>query len=207
MKQLLLIACLIGTPALADEWRCDAQHGVMYQSSRVVALPAEQNKPYCTVIGNPADPQYRQLCAWFDQNPSLADLKAKSHFHTLDSTSMMFRTRYAASVDQLPCVRIQKSDGTVLAQISGSNIPLTSDAMVNCLNATLRRGVQPSPYNIHLHYAVAPDKPDQPTPQPDKYVQPDVFDDSWPASRIWTLVIAGVVSVLAGVGWQWNREE
>jgi hypothetical protein len=199
MKQLLLIACLIGTPTFANEWRCDANGGCMYQSSRVVELPADQNKTYCTVIGNPTDPQYRQLCTWFDQNPSLAELKAKTHFHTLDSNSTIYKARYATTVDQLPCVRIQKANGETICQVSGSNIPLTSDAMVNCLNATLRRhNAEPQP-NLHFHYTVAPDEP-EPKPQPDVFTNSNAMQGKW-----WMLAIAGVASTFAGVAWQWKK--
>jgi len=201
----LLVACLLfaATPVIAQSnWTCDANGGCMYQSSRVVELPADQNKPYCTVIGDPTDPQYQQLCNWFDQNPELAELKTKTHFHTLDSTSAMFRSRYAATVDRLPVVRIQASDGTTLCQISGGNIPLSSEAMVNCINSTLRRrSVEP---NIHLHYQVPDEK--KPDVTPDK--QPDIFikGNSMFDIPVWAFVTLGIVSIVAGIGSEWVKE-
>lgn len=205
MKQILsvLLACVLCTSAIANEWQCTRDGGVMFQSNRVIALPQDQAKTYCSVFYDPRDAQQAQVVRWFDENSQLADLKRKTHFAAIPSTSTMFAARYAGTVNSLPCIRLQTANGDTLCQMSGNRIPLSAEATASCIETTLRRNVQPSPYNIHLHYAVTPDEPDQ--PQPDKYVQPDVFDNGWPASRIWTLVIAGATSVLVGVSWQWKK--
>ncbi len=204
MKQILL-ACMLLMPCTAlAQWKCDTQYGVMY-SARVPELPNDADRWYTTIIGDHSDPQVRQLVEWFNTNPDLRKLKATTHFHVLDVNSPMF-SRYARSTGDTPCVRIQLADGTTIYQCSNRNLPLSSEALANSIASTcLRRNVQPQT-NIHYHFTV-PDQsqPDQPNPQPDKYTEPDVFDNSWPASRIWTLVIAGVASALGGIAWQWKK--
>jgi hypothetical protein len=198
----VLLACLFITPALA-EWRVDATGGVAYQH-QVIELPQDQGKLYCTIFGG--DSQARELANWFDTCPELRQVKQATHFAVMSSNSTMFKSRYDATTGDLPCIRIQDASGNTIYQCSGRNLPLSPDALANSISTTClrRRNVdpQPSPYNIHLHYAVTPDvKPDVTPKQPDVYMQPD----EWPASHVWTLAIAGVASVLGGVAWQWKK--
>jgi hypothetical protein len=206
MKQLLL-ACLLfaATPAFADEWQC-SRDGVMYQSSRVIDLPQDQGKLFTTVIGQANDPQVQQMLRWFDQNPELNRIKQTSHFHFLSSESVMFKSRYDATTGDVPCLRIQQPDGTVIYQCSRRNLPLSPEALANSISTTcLRRNVQPEPQpNLHFHYTVAPAPDLEPEPTPD--IQPDVFTNSNAMQgKWWMLAIAGVASTFAGVAWQWKK--
>ena len=178
----------------------------MYQSNRVISLPQDQQKPYVTVFGDPHDEQFRQLVTWFDRHETLNDLKRKSHFATMPTDSTMFATRYASTVNQLPCIRIQSASGEVLCQLSGGNIPLSPEAMANCIDTTLRRrNAQPSPQpnlNYHLHYNMPDDKPDSKPDQPDVFVkEASMFD-----VPTWAFFALGITAMVAGVAVQWVKE-
>src|SRR4051812_36581460 len=112
-----LICCLLLTvlcsQSIATDYRCDANGGVCYQT-RVVDLPQDQNKFYCTIIGSQSDPQVQELATWFNTNPDLAHLKQGTHFAVMASDSVMYQKRYSATTTTLPCVRVQDSQGNVI---------------------------------------------------------------------------------------------
>lgn len=217
MKHFLyaLLASVACMPADATEWRCDADGGVKFTTERVVDLPQDQERWYCSILGHPADPQFQQLCRWFDADAELNRIKRGTHFSVIDTTSLMYRHRYRNSTGLLPCLRVQDSTGKVVYQVSGRNIPLTSEALCNSIRSScLRRRVQPQPtprprpqpvnpdMNIHYHFSSPDDK------TPDKEEQPDVFEPSEPqqgSGWVWILVGAGLAAVLTGVAYEWRK--
>jgi hypothetical protein len=203
MKYLLVACLLAATPTFADQWRCDADGGVCY-TSRVINLPQDQGKLYTTIIGKPNDPHVQQLLRWFDQNPDLNRIKQSTHFHFLSSDSVMFKSRYDATTGDLPCLRIQQPDGTVVYQCSHKNLPLSAEALANSISTTcLRRNVQP---DLHYHFHQVPDAP-KPEPQPEK--QPDIFTPGKPSKfeiPAWVFVTLGVVALVGGIAVKWAKE-
>jgi hypothetical protein len=201
----IVLACALVTPTFAqDAWRVDAMGGVAYKH-QVIDLPQDQGKLYTSVLGHPNDPQVQQLLRWFDQNPELNWIKNTTHFHYLSSDSMMFKSRYDATTGDLPCVRIQQPDGTVIYQCSANRLPLSAEALASSIGTTcLRRNVEPQP-NLHFHYSATPDESDV-TPKQD--AQPDIFekDNSMFEIPAWVFVTLGVVALVGGVGIQWSKE-
>lgn len=207
MRQLLvaLLLCVsIAASACGSDYRCDADGGVMYTAERVVDLPQDQDRWYCSIIGSPGDPQVQQLNRWFNENPELNRIKRGTHFSTIDSTSLMYESRYAATSGKLPCLRLQDSKGVVVYQVSGRNVPLTPEGLCNSIRSTChRRQAQPQPsgpnMNIHYHFDVPheqePAKPDD-----------DVFAPEEPDNlAVWILIGAGVLAVVGGVAYEWRK--
>lgn len=210
LSVLLVCLCLTSVAVAQEPWRVDAAGGTYYKH-QVIELPQDHNKCYCTLMGDTNDPAFRQLVSWFDTTPELAQLKSKTHFHVMDTNSVMYKKRYAQSTGQTPCVRIQQPDGTVIFQCSDKSLPLSGESLANMVSASCfrRQSAQPSqpqPYNhLHVHYDAPDTKSDKvpdATPQPDVFANHEVtLGPAW----FWILMGACVVSVLTGVGYEWRR--
>jgi hypothetical protein len=207
MKRLLLLLALsaCALPAHA-EWCADADGGVKYNSTseRSVELPQDQDRWYTTVMYDPSDSQGREVCSWFQTNDELAKIQAGTHFSAMPSNSPMFRSRYATTVNDLPCIRIQDEKGVVVYQISGRNMPLTSEALANSIKTScIRRQplsqAEPS-INFHYHYNV--DQKEKEKSNPDLFLKGNtVFD-----MPIWLACVIAVGATLVGVGHSWKQE-
>jgi hypothetical protein len=109
----------------------------------------------------------------------------------------MYRDRYAGTISALPCVRLQaNTDDEPVAEFSGTNIPLTADALARGLNARAsnaecfrRRHVCPTP----------------PTPVDPPVTPPPPPPAPKPANLTWlVLVLLGLVGGVAGAAKYFN---
>jgi len=161
------------TLTLANGMKADAAYGVAYTEERVVALPQDQNKFYVTVMGSTSDSKYQSVLSWFNSVPELKSIKAQTHFSAVETTSAMFAERYRATVPNTPCIRVQSSDGTVLYQSSGVNVPMSGESLSKAINTEClrrwrnRNNATPEPDPI-------PDTNPSPDVSPDLNAQPDV---------------------------------
>jgi hypothetical protein len=211
MKHFLLaLVCvmLMSVPTLAQPYRCDSNGGVCYQT-RVMDLPQDQDKFYCTIFGHPNDPEVRQLQKWFDVDPDLNQFKHGTHFALVNSESTMFRQRYATTTGPLPCVRVTDREGNVVFQASGDNLPMTSAALANSMHTTCLRRLRTSPFNLHYHYQDAqPDANPNVTPDVTPDAQPDVFIKRGSFDMpVWAYFVLGIALVVTGIGYEWVKEQ
>jgi hypothetical protein len=204
---LCLALCLatLSTASYADSLKA---HGGPV-TNRVETLPADADNWYVSVMGDPSDPEYQKVVAWFQTNPQLQTLADRTHYSVIPATGAMYRQRYASTVPALPCVRVQTADGTVLCQLSGDNIPATSPAMYQAVKSYCIRRTTPAPQpNIHYHFQVEPKPTPDPVPPPKKPFEDDepVAEDKPAELPLWPwLVGAGVLSLAIGVGHEWRK--
>jgi len=192
----LLAIVATACPGLADdqpsELKADAAYGVLHAEERVIDLPADQSKWHISVVGSPRDAKYQTVKGWFDLHTSLKHLKAQTHFHSIATTSSMYRDRYAENTPEVPCVRIQSADGRVQYQVCGQDIPMSADALDQAIRSELFRRRRCCP---------------QPQPQPLDHVgPPDVVPE--PRSGLppwWVLVGLGLLGAGAGVVAKWRE--
>jgi hypothetical protein len=151
-------------------------NGVLAEE-RVVNLPNDQGKWYISVVGSATDARYNEVLGWFDSNPSLAKLKDQVNFCPVASDTPMYTERYSTNVKGLPTVRMQKSDGTVVYEAAGKNLPMTAAGLNGALAEAVSdtQGLRPIlPWrrdaDDRLNDLERP-KP-QPQPQPDPQPQP-----------------------------------
>lgn len=156
--------------------KTDAAHGVRYTQEQIVNLPQDQNKFYTTIIGTPGEAKFEAIKKWFTDVPELKSVKAQTHFNAIETTSIMFKERYATTVKNTPCVRVQTADGTTLFQCSGHNVPMSGEALTKAINTQcLRRWRQ------NRNAGPNPDTTPDTTPAPDEGdFQPDVGPDTTP---------------------------
>jgi hypothetical protein len=95
---------------------------------RIVDLPQDADKWFVSVVGAPGNKQYSQLIQWFDNNEKLYKLRAQVHFWNVPFGSKAFE-RYRDNVTDLPLIRVQQSDGYVVFEARGEEIPSTSDQL------------------------------------------------------------------------------
>ena len=207
---ILLAVVAAACPYWADDQpsalKADEAYGVKYAKKRVIKLPADESKWYICVFGNPTDTKYMTVKSWFNSHPSLKHLKRQTHFHSIPSTSVMYRDRYAKSTPKLPCVRIQAANSKVVYQVCGQRIPMSADALDQAIRTELfrRRWCCPGP---------KPQPQPQPQPAPDPAPQPldhvgppDIAPE--PASNmppIWLLAILLTLGAGAGVVSKWKE--
>ena len=200
----LLATVATACPSLADEQpselKADDAYGVLHAEERVIDLPADQGKWHVSVVGNPRDAKYQTVEGWFDSHPSLKHFKAQTHFHPIATTSSMYRDRYAKNTPEVPCVRIQEADGTVVFQVCGQDIPMSPDALDQAIRTELflRRRCCPQPQ---------PQPEPDPEPQPLNHVGPPDIAPK-PKSGLppwWLLVGLGLLGAGAGVVAKWKE--
>lgn len=219
MKNVLLALAVLASSvgaACAKDYRCDANGGVYYTTSRVVDLPQDQSRWYVTVIGDTSNPQFNQITSWFNTHPELRKLASNTHYSVMDTNSAMYRGRREQSAQyappSLPCIRIQDQSGQVVYQVSGRNIPLSPEALVNSMQATCfgclrdRRPLQSSPYNLHYHFQVQPEQ-QAVTPKEEDKIE-DVFNkgDAMFVIPTWAYFVIGIIMLSVGIGVQWVKE-
>jgi len=216
MMQRILLALVLLVPMSATAQANTLKaHGGPTQT-QVESLPADAANWYVSVMGDPSDPEFRKVTAWFQTNPELMKLARRTHYSAMTTNSRLYRARYAKTVPTLPCIRVQSPDGKVLCQLSGDNIPLTSAACYRAIRHHCLR-CQPAPQpNIHYHIHKQEPQPKTPRPEPKtpfedsidnsiiKSDEPAVEEPSW-EPPIWLLILLGLSALGAGVGLEWRK--
>ncbi len=216
MKRLLLALCalcLFAAPCFAD-----ATYGVLSEE-RVINLPSDQGKWYISVVGDAKDAQYQTILKWFNENPSLRKLKNQVHFNQVTSDTVMYRDRYSMNVKGLPTVRMQNSQGVVIYEAAGRNLPFTSEglhgALADSVNKVQGRPILPWRRN-HVCPGPCPQPGPQPGPDPSPDPEPQPIDDQGapvidqpPAVQadlppLWLMLVVLAVSAGIGVAVQWR---
>jgi hypothetical protein len=136
MKKLIVsVLCALCTlafvavaPSFADE-AAGVANGVLIQE-RVLTLPQDQAKWYVSVVG---DDSATRVLGWFESNAGLKKLKAQVHFKVVKTDTAIFTERYAPNIKALPTIRMQKSDGTVVYEAAGKNIPMTAAGLYGAM--------------------------------------------------------------------------
>jgi hypothetical protein len=204
LATVLVVASLVSSQtaaAQAPTLHADAAYGVAYVQTRIVQMPQDQNKPYLTVVGDQNDQNVKMVLNWFETNADLKAIKDQTHFVFMPTTgdskpARFYRDRYAKTVQDVPCIRFQKADGTLIVELKSQEIPATPEALVNALNRPAtecfgrRRqdNVYPAP-----NPNPAPDT--DPSPQPiDRRPAPK------PAPHFPWLLLVILTAVGAGVG-------
>ena len=179
-KLLMCVLCVVALCAALVPCFADTSDGVLAEE-RVVILPADQAKWYISVVGNASDARYNQVIGWFDSNASLVKLKRQVHFCPVTADSPLYAERYAGNVKGLPTVRMQKSDGTVVYEAAGKNLPVTAaglnGALASAVNET--QGIFPLlPWRREMERRCPGRQPQpQPGPAPKLDPEPPPLDD------------------------------
>lgn len=227
MKRLLLALCVLCAVLAATTCFAGSVNGVLTDNTvngvlaeeRVINLPSDQGKWYISVVGDARDAQYQTILKWFGQDPALRKLKSQVRFCPVKSSSTVYKTRYSMNVKGLPTVRFQNSQGVVIYEAAGKNLPFTAQGLYGALaNGTAKaQGVPILPWRRnHVHprpcpgpcpgpepVPVAPD----PEPQPiDDGGEPN-FDgqpvqSSFPP--LWLMLTVLVLSAGGGVFVEWR---
>lgn len=168
---------------------------------RIVNLP-EDGKLYYTSLFLPAnwqaDPKSRELRAWFDTNVTLASLRSQTHFNVVTTADAQWRTKYAPSVGQVPCIALTDAAGDVVFKACSGNIPNDAKVLATAVSTAVSKRCPnrrcPTP------------EPVKPEPEP---VQPDtapildtkVPDLTPPAEEfpLWLGLVLGLVGIGAAV--------
>jgi len=205
---LLCIAILLcAAPIYAENF----PRGVIAEE-RIINLPNDQAKWYISVIGRKDDANFHKLVKWFETNEKLAKLKDQVHFCPVTFGSAIYEARYASNVTALPMIRMQKSDGTKVYEVSGTKIPMSAEG----LNGAMAESVRPVlPWRKKN---ACPCPSPVPVPEPDLDPEPQPIDDGAmpfidePVSRgvptgicVVTLVLSVLVGGTGGVAIQWNK--
>ena len=154
-------------------------NGVLAEE-RVINLPQDQDKWYVSVVGNANDARYNEILGWFDSNPSLAKLKDQVHFCPVASDTAIYKERYSANVKGLPTVRMQKSDGTVVYEAAGKNLPMTAAGLNGALAGAVSeaQGLRPIlPWRRDADNRLNDLERPKPQPQPQPDPEPQPIDD------------------------------
>lgn len=188
----------------ATSWNAQAETG------QQVAPPQDQDAVYVTIFGNESDAQYRALTKAVQTSPELQEMLIGSHYTAVPASSEMFKTRYGGTTPDLPCVRIQKADGTVILQTSGANAPHDAATLIKTMQRC-PRGICPWNSSIRHRQQDAPPSdanPSDVTPQeqvnfvdPSLQATPDTQPDVEPVDEgpSGTTVAAGVAASLAAM--------
>lgn len=219
---LLLVLCVV---LMASTCFAVPVSGVLAED-RVVNLPNDSGKWYLSVVGNARNAQYQTIMKWFSQDIPLRKLKAQVHFCPIESSSAIYKARYAPNVKGLPTVRLQNSQGTVIYEAAGKNLPFSPQSLYGAFAGSVskaegrlilpwrrnydRRFLCPTPRPTPAP-APAPD-PDfglDPEPQPiDNGGEPDFEDVPAPAQSnlppIWLMLVTFVVSAGVGLAIEWK---
>ena len=151
MRKFLIAFALLASVACvatcqAQETRADAAYGVRYAQEQVIQLPQDQNKLYLTVFGAEGEYRYEQLKSWIANDPQLSALKAQTVYNQYRTDSVMFRERYAQGISQVPCVRLQTAQGTMVYEALGTTVPMSAEALYNGIaEGCLKRNCCPQP--------------------------------------------------------------
>lgn len=92
-------------------------------SQKRVNPPNDSQKMHLSVVGNTNDPQFDNICRWFETDPNLMALKSSLFYHAVTTDTEIFKERYAPNVNGLPTVRLQRANGVVIYEQHDKNIP------------------------------------------------------------------------------------
>ena len=221
MKHLLLALCVILMASTC--FAVPVKSGVLSED-RVVNLPNDQGKWYLSVVGNARNAQYQTIMKWFSQDIPLRQLKAQVHFCPIESSSAIYKARYAPNVKGLPTVRLQNSQGTVIYEAAGKNLPFTPQGLYGAFagNVSKAEGRPIRPWrrnNARPFPCPSPRPSPQPAPDPDFDLdpepqpiddggQPDFEDVPVPDQSnlppLWLMLVTFVVSAGAGLAVEWK---
>jgi hypothetical protein len=177
-KIFALLVLLFASTAHA-ELVADKAYGVKHNPAelRLTYRPQDGDKQYVTVFGT--GQRLAEAKGWFESNPELRKLKENSHWNAIDTTSVMFRDRYASNTPTTTLVRIQDSRGKTIHEFS--NLPMSAEAFIRKMNHECPRREQDDPPQ-----PLPP--PNTPTPAPK------------PSTPIWPAIIgAAIVGALFGL--------
>lgn len=149
-------------------------------NERVVNLPNDSEKWHLSIVGVDGEARYEEILAWFDGDDALKQVRSQVHFREIDSNTVIYMTRYAPNISGLPTVRLQKHNGEVVYEASGSDLPLSAGGLYGALaNASSKaqglgifrpwgryRRVGPCPDNSCPPREPAPPLPIDPPPAP-----------------------------------------
>ena len=200
MKYLALLVLLcVGSMANAQTMKADPAYGVVYSEEQITNLPQDQNRYYVSVLGSPSEQKYQQVKSWFTSHKGLASLRNQTHFNEITTDSVMYTERYAKTVAQTPCVRVQDAQGNVIYQASGNHIPMSAEALHKGIATEFRRRRCPGPCPAPTP---APAPQPEPTPQPDVTPPQDTVPEPEPEANepYWVVYLLAGVGLLAGIG-------
>jgi hypothetical protein len=182
-KLVLCVLCLLALVAAVPCF-ADTVNGVLAEE-RIVNLPQDSAKWYVSVVGNANDARYNEIVGWFNTNVSLKKLRDQVHFCPVTSDTGIYKERYAANVKGLPTVRVQKSDGTVVYEAAGKNIPMTAAGLNGAIAGAVNtaQGIRPIlPWRREMERRCPgpcpnPNPSPNPNPQPQPDPEPQPIDD------------------------------
>jgi hypothetical protein len=194
---LCAVTCSAGEPAM----RADAAYGVRYAQEQVIQLPQDQGRFYLTVFGNDGEYRYEQVKSWIASDPQLNALKTQTIYNTYRVDSVMYRERYAQGISDIPCVRLQTAQGQVVFEATGTNIPMSAEALYNgiaegCRKRHCRPCPQPAPVNPQPTPVNPSPQPQPPIVKPDP--KPVVHD--FPSPMVWVGLIVAGLAIGGGIG-------
>jgi hypothetical protein len=198
---VLTATMFAGSVQSAEPAKADAAYGVKYTEARVVKLPQDGDKLFCTVFGEAGNADYEAISEWFKTVPELKAFAAQTHFNNYPKQSTEYKQRYGKTVKSLPMIRVQKANGEKLFQISGANIPMSGEALAKNLNTEcLRRWRQCCPRPKPEPSPEPDDEEVEPAPD-DKDVGPVTPEDDASLGVLLAIVAVGVAAgfIAAGV--------
>jgi hypothetical protein len=219
MKRLLLALCaLCAIFAATAPCFADATYGVLAEE-RVINLPQDSGKWYISVVGDAKDAQYQTILKWFNENPSLRKLKNQVHFNQVTTDTTMYRDRYSMNVKGLPTVRMQNSQGVVIYEAAGKNLPFTSEGLHGAIAESFYKvqGIRPILPWRRNHVCPGPCPQPGPNPDPNPDPDPQPIDDGGGTPVIdqplveaglpplWLMLLVLIASAAAGVAVQWQE--
>lgn len=173
--------------------------GEQLLGARVDQLPNDAGKCF-TSIYVAASPSARdvQVAGWFKTHRGLLRLREATHFNGMRSDNPLYLARHAQSVgNDFPCVTIQRPDGSLIAKVSGSNMPATADGLATLLARAIENCPRPRPKPEPVP---TPQPTPEPAPLPDLLpdpTEPDVQPADDDAIQ-WAVVIGSFVLAAAG---------
>lgn len=170
-RLLLCVLCLLAVAAVPSH--ADTINGVLAEE-RVVNLPQDGGKWYCSIVGKATDPRYKELLGWFDTTASLKKLKSQVHFCPVTTTHRLYQERYGVNIKGLPTVRVQKASGEVVYEAAGKNLPLTPEGLYGAIATGVQsaQGLRLLPWRRDMENRCNPQPEPQPQPNPDPDPQP-----------------------------------
>jgi hypothetical protein len=223
MNRLILLVCVL-LASFASIYPCvaDGVNGVICEE-RVINLPQDQGGWYISVVGAIGDANYQRVLGWFNTDAKMKKLRDTVHFCPVATDTAIYRERYAMTtglykITALPCVRLQRSDGSVVYQACGKNIPMTSQGLYGALanGVQMSEGIFPIlPWRREMERRCPCPQPNpnpNPNPDPDPEPQPigppdapDVPEVESDLPPVWLIVLMLVAGVGAGVAYQWKK--
>lgn len=224
MKYLSLLFCCLLLVASVPQCYADAGtvNGVLAQE-RVINLPQDQEKWYVSVVGNQSSGRYQQVLGWFAENKNLRNLKDDVHFCQVSTDSAIYKERYASTLNELPAVRMQKANGTIVYEATGADIPMSADGLYGALANSVQsaQGIRILPWRMQGQGNCCPRPqpqppevvpvPVDPEPQPiDDGGKPDVDGEGAPnGAVVWIaitcLLSCGIIGTAIGAVFEWKK--